>query len=134
MANSAKAGPSDNSSSLARRTIYVTGFNHKQQTYNQRLLKELFIQGAPVADVKMDDSHARVLLHHEESVPYCLALFDGVELHGEKLELSYRACPTNQVQNYCDHESYFIAQNKHQLSGNLIKPESTGETNLKQHD
>lgn len=72
----------------ARRTLYVTGFNPK--TTSKRLLAELFTQGAPVSDVTLIDSHAYVLFQHEESVPYCLALFDGVELHGEKLRISPR--------------------------------------------
>lgn len=72
----------------ARKTLYVTGFNSKHTT--KHLLKELFTQGGPVADVTMFDTHAYVLFQHEESVPYCLALFNEVELFGDKLRLNPR--------------------------------------------
>lgn len=76
----------------ARRTLYVTGFNSKRTS--KRLLEELFTQGAPIVDITMFDSHAYVLFQHEESVPYCLALFNEIELNGEKLRLNPR-CKTN---------------------------------------
>lgn len=71
----------------ARKTLYVTGFNSKVKKH---LLKELFSQGGPVTDITMFDTHAYVLFQHEESVPYCLALFNEVELFGEKLKLNPR--------------------------------------------
>lgn len=72
----------------ARKTLYVTGFDPKYIT--KHLLEELFTQGGPVRDITLFDTHAYVLFQHEESVPYCLALFNEVELHGHKLRLNPR--------------------------------------------
>lgn len=72
----------------ARRTLYVTGFNSKKIT--KPLLKDLFTQGGPVVDITLFETHAYILFQDEESVPYCLALFNEVELHGEKLRLNPR--------------------------------------------
>lgn len=72
----------------AKRTLYVTGFNPKLM--KKHLLEELFTQGGPVRDVTLFDTHAYILFQHVESVPYCLALFNEVELHGEKLRISPR--------------------------------------------
>lgn len=36
-------------------------------------------------DVTLFDTHAYILLKDEESVPYCLALFSDIELHGRRL-------------------------------------------------
>lgn len=72
----------------AKKTLYVTGFNSKNTT--KQLLKELFTQGGPVADITMFDTHAYVRFQHQESVPYCLALFNEVELFGDKLRLNPR--------------------------------------------
>lgn len=72
----------------SRRTLYVTGFDSKRATKD--LLKELFTQGGPVVDITMFDTHAYVLFQHQESVPYCLALFNDIELHDKKLRLSPR--------------------------------------------
>lgn len=74
--------------SVARRTLYVTSFNSKTITKN--LLKELFCQGGPVVDITLFDTHAYVLFEDEESVPYCLALFNEIELYGHKLRISPR--------------------------------------------
>lgn len=38
----------------------------------------------------MFDSYAYVLFQHEESVPYCLALFNETEINGQKLRLNPR--------------------------------------------
>lgn len=70
----------------ARKTLYVTGFNSKLTT--KSMLHELFLQGGPVVDVTMFDTHAYILFKDEESVAYCLALFNEVELHGEKLRIN----------------------------------------------
>jgi hypothetical protein len=70
----------------AKKTLYVTGFKSKRVT--KKLLKELFTQGGPVADIAMFDDHAFVRFQHAESVPYCLALFNEVELFGDKLRLN----------------------------------------------
>lgn len=78
--------PSDD---RARKTLYVTGFNPKLTT--KHLLKELFMQGGPVRDVTLFDTHAYVLFEDEESVPYCLALFNEIEVHGQKLRLNPRS-------------------------------------------
>lgn len=72
----------------SRKTLYVTGFDRKRTTKD--LLKELFMQGGPVVDITMFDTHAYVLFQHEESVPYCLALFNDIELHGSRLRISPR--------------------------------------------
>lgn len=72
----------------AKRTLYVTGFNSKLIT--KSLLRELFTQGGPVVDVTLFETHAYILFQHQESVPYCLALFNEVELHGEKLRINPR--------------------------------------------
>lgn len=72
----------------AKKTLYVTGFNSKCTT--KKILKELFTQGGPVADITMFDTHAYVRFQHPESVPYCLALFNEVELFGDKLRLNPR--------------------------------------------
>lgn len=64
----------------------------------KHLLKELFSQGGPVTDITLFDTHAYVLFQHEESVPYCLALFNEVELFGEKLRLNPRSRSEN---NFC---------------------------------
>lgn len=66
----------------------MSGYNPKLTT--KHMLEELFTQGAPVANITMFDTHAYVLLHDEVSVPYCLALFRDIELHGEKLRISPR--------------------------------------------
>lgn len=70
----------------AKKTLYVTGFNSKLTT--KHLLEELFTQGGPIRDVTLFETHAYILFHHEESVPYCLALFNEIELHGHKLRIS----------------------------------------------
>ena len=75
-------------SEIGRRTVHVAGFNAKYTT--KHLLFELFHQGGPVTDITWLDTHAYVLFQHEESVPYCLALFSDIELHGRKLKLSPR--------------------------------------------
>lgn len=75
-----------NNEDRARRTLYVTGFDSKRASKD--LLKELFTQGGPVVDITMFDTHAYVLFQHQESVPYCLALFNNIELHDKKLRLS----------------------------------------------
>lgn len=72
----------------ARKTIYITGFNPR--LINKRILEEIFIQGGPIKDVTLFETHAYILFEHEESVPYCLALFNDIELHGQKLRLSPR--------------------------------------------
>lgn len=72
----------------ARKTLYVTGYDRKRTTKD--LLRELFTQGGPVVDITMFDTHAYVLFQHEESVPYCLALFNDVEMFGSKLRMSPR--------------------------------------------
>ena len=66
----------------AKKTLYVTEFNPKLM--KRHLLQELFSQGGPVKDITMFDTHACVLFQHEESFPYCLALFNEVELFGDK--------------------------------------------------
>jgi len=78
-----------NTDQRGRNTIYVTGFNPRLTT--KTLLTELFSQGGPVADVTLFSTHAYVLFQDEESVAYCLALFNGIELHGRRLNLSPRA-------------------------------------------
>lgn len=78
-----------NDDERARKTLYVTGFSPKLIT--KPLLLELFNQGGPVADITLFETHAYVLFQHEVSVPYCLALFNEIELHGNKLRLSPRA-------------------------------------------
>lgn len=84
----------------AKKTLYVTGFNPKLT--KKHLLKELFSQGGPVKDITMFDTHAYVLFQHEESVPYCLALFNEVELFGDKLRLNprYRSDETFSYMKY----------------------------------
>lgn len=82
----AKKGRDDD---RARKTIYLTGYNPKLT--NKHHLKELFTQGGPVVDITMFDTHAYILFQDEISVPYCLALFNEVELHGEKLRLNPRS-------------------------------------------
>lgn len=72
----------------AKRTLYVTGFDSKCMT--KRLLEELFSQGGPVSEIILFETHAFVQFQHEESVPYCLALFNEIELHGQKLRISPR--------------------------------------------
>lgn len=76
-------------SDRAKRTLYVTGFNSK--LIKKRLLKELFSQGGPVMDVTLFETHAYVLFQHVESVPYCLALFNDIEMFGDKLRLKPRS-------------------------------------------
>lgn len=80
-------------SERARKTLYVTGFNPKHTS--KQLLEELFTQGGPVRDITLFDTHAYVLFEHEESVPYCLALLNEVELHGNKLRLNPRVKSAN---------------------------------------
>lgn len=55
------------------------------------LLYELFTQGGPIKNiniVKRPEPHAIIRFQHDESVPYCIALFDGIELHGRLLRLN----------------------------------------------
>lgn len=70
--------------------LRVSGFNSK--LVKMPLLYELFTQGGPVKKVVMmvrgPEPHAIVHFHHEESVPYCLALFNGLQMHGELLRLN----------------------------------------------
>lgn len=73
----------------AKKTLYVTGYDSKRTT--KHLLEELFTQGGPLSDISMFDTHAFVQFQHEESVPYCLALFNELELHGHKLRISPRS-------------------------------------------
>lgn len=83
----------------AKRTLYVTGFNPKLTT--ERLLHEIFIQGGPVVSIKLFETHAYVHFEHEESVPYCLALFNDLELHGNVLRVSPRF-KTKDTYSYAD--------------------------------
>lgn len=82
----------------SRKTLYVTGYNPKLTT--KHLLTELFTQGGPISDVTMMDTHAYVLFQHEESVAYCLALFNEIELHGNKLRISPRNRGDRKVFSY----------------------------------
>lgn len=69
--------------------LRVSGFNPK--LVNTTLIHELFTQGGPVTNislVKKPEYHAIVRFQHEESVPYCLALFDGIELFGDPIRLN----------------------------------------------
>jgi len=80
----------------ASRTLYVTGFTLSSNT--KRLLEELFSQGGPIVNATVFQTHAYILFQDEVSVPYCLALFNEVELNGQKLRLSPR-CKTKNT--YC---------------------------------
>lgn len=46
------------------------------------------MQGGPVTDVKLFETHAYVQFQDQDSVPYSLALFNDIELHGRKLRIS----------------------------------------------
>lgn len=84
----------------ARKTIYITGFNPR--LINKHLLEEIFIQGGPIKDITLFETHAYILFEDEESVPYCLALFNDIELHGQKLRLSPRF-KTKETFNYLNY-------------------------------
>lgn len=94
----------------AKNTLYVTGFDPKLT--KKHVLEELFTQGGPVKEVTMLDTHAYVLFQHEESVPYCLALFNEIELHGQKLRLNPRFRTS---ETYC-YMKYLIAVRKKLMS------------------
>jgi len=69
---------------LQSRTLVVRGL---AQGITKDLLKELFMQGGPVRNVVMpQNSFAFVEFDDAESVGYCLALFNGVEINGKPLE------------------------------------------------
>lgn len=93
-----KAPPNED---RARKTLYVTGFNPKLM--KRHLLKELFTQGGPVTDVTLFETHAYVLFQHFESVPYCLALFQDVEIFGDKLRLKPRCHTAGNPYTYLDY-------------------------------
>lgn len=100
----------DFASDRAKKTLYVTGFDPKLT--RKHVLEELFTQGGPVKEVTMFDTHAYILFHHEESVPYCLALFNEVELYGQKLRLN----PRNRTkETYC-YLKYLLAVRKKLMS------------------
>lgn len=81
-----KMAARDQDTSRAKKTLYVTGFDPRRAT--KELLEELFMQGGPVTDVKLFDSHAYVQFQDPESVSYSLALFSEIELHGQKLRIN----------------------------------------------
>lgn len=70
-------------------SLRISGYNPKLTT--STLLYELFCQGGPIKSIslcKRPDDHAIVRFHHDESVPYCLALFEGIQLHGRLLRMN----------------------------------------------
>lgn len=70
-------------------SLRISGFDPKLTTSN--LLYELFCQGGPIKSISLKykpEPNAFVRFQHDESVPYCLALFDGIELHGRLLRLN----------------------------------------------
>lgn len=70
-------------------SLKISGYNSKLTT--STLLYELFCQGGPIKSIilcKRPDEHAIIRFQHDESVPYCLALFEGVELHGRLLRMN----------------------------------------------
>lgn len=73
---------------VARRTLYVQGFNPRTITKN--LMNELFSQGGPIVNITLFETHAYILFEDEQSVAYCLALFNEIELHGRMLRISPR--------------------------------------------
>lgn len=70
-------------------SLRISGYNPKLTT--NTLLYELFCQGGPIKSIsfcKRPDDHAIIRFQHDESVPYCLALFEGIELHGRLLRMN----------------------------------------------
>jgi len=77
-----KTGPSLD---LQERTLRVSNYGRK---VNESLLRELFSQGGPVRKIVFKEQFSFVEFDDADSVAYCLALFDGVELFGDRLQLS----------------------------------------------
>lgn len=68
--------------------LRISGYNPKHTT--TKLLYELFCQGGPIKNIYINrqDAFAIIRFHHDESVPYCLALFEGIEMHGRLLRMN----------------------------------------------
>lgn len=86
----------------AKKTLYVTGFDPRKTTKD--LLEELFMQGGPVTDVKLFDTHAYVQFQDQDSVSYSLALFNDIELHGRKIRIS----PKSKSRESLSHLKYLM--------------------------
>lgn len=82
---------------MADKILYVSGYNIKKTT--QHMLEELFIQAGPIRSVIMYETRAQVCFQDAESIPYCLALFQGLELHGNRLkfQVKYYRKDTNKL-------------------------------------
>jgi len=78
-----KAPPA--SMDLQARTLRVSNYGRQ---VTSAILKELFSQGGPVRKIVFKDSFSFIEFDDEESVGYCLALFDGIELFGDRIQLS----------------------------------------------
>jgi len=68
---------------LQERTLVVQNYG---SNVNKEIITELFTQGAPVRKVHFKPSFSYIEFEDSESVAYCLALFDGVELFGRPLQ------------------------------------------------
>ena len=70
---------------VQERTLKVTNYG---RSVTEPILRELFSQGGPVRKIVFKEQFSYVEFEDAESVAYCLALFDGVELFGDRLVLA----------------------------------------------
>ncbi|XP_053166820.1 splicing regulator RBM11 [Hemicordylus capensis] len=89
------------------RTLFVGNLESRVQ---EEILYELFLQAGPVTKVticKDKDGKPKtfgfVCFKHTESVPYAIALLNGIRLYGRPIKVQYRFgsshCP--ELNNYC---------------------------------
>lgn len=71
--------------SLEERSIRVRNLPPK---VTRDHLYELFMQAGPVCNVVYRDDHAFIEFVHKDSVGFALALFEGIALFGQMLDLS----------------------------------------------
>lgn len=98
----------------AMKTLYVSGFDQRLMT--KELLEELFVQGGPVTDVKLLDNHAYVQFEDMESVSYCLALFNDIEIHGRKLRVNAK-----KKSKYTSHHLKYLSKVRETLRDQYAK-------------
>lgn len=92
---------------MGKKTLYVRGFNPK--TITKPLIEELFIQAGPIHFINLFKTHAKIVFEHEETVPYSIALLNGIELNGDILRLSPQMSDKN---SYCYHKYLMEVRNK----------------------
>uniref|UniRef100_A0A670HRA4 Splicing regulator RBM11 n=1 Tax=Podarcis muralis TaxID=64176 RepID=A0A670HRA4_PODMU len=79
------------------RTLFVGNLESRVQ---EEILYELFLQAGPVTKVticKDKDGKPKafgfVCFKHTESVPYAIALLNGIRLYGRPIKVQYRSLP-----------------------------------------